>query len=223
MSSPLDETLERLGSWLLQNAPPLHATLRPGVPESQLDTLEVIIGRNLPAAFRTLYRWHNGQDWGVFGLKFECLEGVRQEWDFWQEIGQQYPEFATDIPSHSHPTGAIRDAYTTPGWLGFLTDGGGNSVGLDLNPGPMGKSGQVITFGRDEEQKYVLADSLDTFLRGYVARLEAGRVHVAFLDGSREDMRSLYLTDEDGFSSGDCSQLADLYPGFGASPARRRR
>lgn len=215
MSARLADTLAWLDGWLLQHAPPIHAALRPGATDSQLDTLEVILGRHLPPAFRALYRWHDGQDQfvgGVFGLKFEPLEGVRREWDSWQEIGAQYPEFNTDIPSVSHPAGAIRAAHTTPGWLGFLTDGGGNSVGLDLNPGPTGTAGQVITFGRAEEEKYVLADSLDAFVREYAARLEHGRVSVEVLDGPDEEVWSLQLTDAQGFSSADYSGLADLFP-----------
>ena len=41
-------------------------------------------------------------------------------------------------------------------------------IGIDLDPWSRGRVGQVILFGRDEDVKAVLADSLGTFL-GWIA------------------------------------------------------
>nr|WP_305955588.1 SMI1/KNR4 family protein [Pseudomonas sp. R2-60-08W] len=43
-------------------------------------------------------------------------------------------------------------------------DYGGNHLGVDLDPGEYGVSGQVINFGSDEEEKFVLASSVGTFM-----------------------------------------------------------
>lgn len=233
MSADLPATLARLEAWLVEHAPGIHATLRPGAPDVELDALESATGLKLPEAFRTLYRWHDGQDQrnyvgGVFGLSFLPLERVSGEWHVWAEIGgdPEWEDLNEDMAavSVSHPTGAIQAAYTTPGWLGFLADGGSNSVGLDFNPGPAGTAGQVITFGRDEEEKYVLADSLDDFLREYLHRLETGRVTVQALAGYSHEMWSIQLHDASGQGYGTSwSTSADLYPGFGAAPERPRR
>ena len=82
-------------------------------------------------------------------------------------------------------------------------------------------TGQVITFGRDEDHKYVLADSLDAFVEFYVARLRSGQVRLEQLSGYAEPTWSLQLTDEVGFSADGYRTLPDFYPGFGAAPARR--
>ncbi|WP_237724616.1 SMI1/KNR4 family protein [Deinococcus alpinitundrae] len=221
---PLGEVLARIEAWYSENVPALHATLRPGTSDAELDALEEATGLQLPSAFRTLYRWHDGQNWsagGVFGLGFESLEGVQHEWETWKELE---PDFGNETENHaSHPPGAITERYINTGWLGFLTDGSGNSVGLDLNPGPAGTLGQVITFGRDEENKSVLADSLDTFFREYLARLEAGRVTAVRLSGFADEVWSVQLHDASGHHQEDYGGLADVFPGFGAAPERFTR
>lgn len=229
MTVDLSATLARLEAWLAEHVPDIHAALRPGASEADLDDLETLIGLRLPESFRMLYRWHDGQNWeagGVFGLEFLTLEGVRREWETWRQVEAMHPDMNEEMPSTSHPPGAGRETYTTPGWLGFLANGGGNSVGLDFDPGPEGTPGQVITFGRDEEHKYVLAESLDAFLGEYVSRLEAGRVTVTPepLDDLEISEWPLLLHDADGdHQEGQIRTMADLYPGFGAAPARRSR
>lgn len=221
MSNLLRPVLDSIDAWYLQHVPTIHATLRPGANDAELDELQRRTGLTLPEAFRTLYRWHDGASGTFFGLEFNPLDGVRHEWQTWKELE---PDFGDETEGHvSHPPGAITERYINAGWLGFLTDGGGNSVGLDLNPGPAGTVGQVITFGRDEEHKYVLADSLGAFLREYLARLEAGRVTTVRLSGFADEVWDVQLHDASGHHQQDYGVLADLFPGFGAAPERFTR
>jgi len=211
----LDGVLARIEAWYSENVPAIQATLRPGTSDAELDALEGATGLILPPAFRTLYRWHDGGD-GIFGLEFQPLNCVQSDWQNWKDLE---PDFGSETEDHiSHPPGAITERYINTGWLGFLTDGSGNSVGLDLNPGPAGTLGQVITFGRDEENKYVLADSLGAFLREYLARLETGRVTAVCLSGFADEVWSVQLHDASGHHQEDYRVLADLFPGFGAAP-----
>lgn len=64
----------------------------------------------------------------------------------------------------SQPPGAIQKAYAHPGWIPLARDWGGNCIAVDLAPGPAGKWGQVIIFGRDYDCKYVVARSWAAFL-----------------------------------------------------------
>ncbi|MEF2276784.1 SMI1/KNR4 family protein [Deinococcus sp. YIM 134068] len=223
MKDDLPTILARLDAWLAAHVPAIHATLRPGASDAELDALASRTGLELPEGFRTLYRWHDGQERAgtgfALGLEFLPLEGVGREWEMWRKIGETSPELNDETPSTSRPPGAIWDAYTTPGWLGFLADGSGNSVGLDFNPGPAGMVGQVITFGSDEETKYVLADTLHGFLAQYLERLESGDATVKRLEGFDPERWSVELH-EGGFSRGG---TAGLYPGFGPGWERRRR
>lgn len=64
----------------------------------------------------------------------------------------------------SQPPKAIQKAYAHPSWIPLARDWGGNNIAIDLAPGPMGKWGQVIIFGRDYDCKYVISRSWATFL-----------------------------------------------------------
>ncbi|WP_412476225.1 SMI1/KNR4 family protein [Flavobacterium sp. TBRC 19031] len=71
--------------------------------------------------------------------------------------------FNNDIPFTSNPINAIQKKYFHYKWLPIFSDSAGNYIGIDLDPDKKGKKGQVINFGRDEENMFVFADNLDNF------------------------------------------------------------
>lgn len=215
----LQKVLEHIGAWYAEHVPAIHATLRPGASDAELDALEQHTGLTLPEAFRTLYRWHNGQHWrdrGMFGLSFMALEQVVNYWDIWADINLTLPEMNDEISSISHPEGTIVPRYCSPYWLGFLSMGP-DFIGLDFNPDVEGVQGQIITFGRNEERKYVLAPSLDSFLREYWARLESDRVSV-IRPYEHSPQQSVLLHDSRGQYMSGYRVMADFFPSFGAAP-----
>ncbi|GGQ96249.1 SMI1/KNR4 family protein [Deinococcus ruber] len=219
---PLQAVLERIDAWYAQHAPAIHATLRPGATEADLDALEQHTGLPLPDAFRTLYKWHDGQNWdvgGMFGLVFFTVADIKSEWLTWQGIAEEMPEVAEEwdyMPSLSHPPHAIREVYCSKQWLGFLSDDLGNLIALDFDPGSAGAVGQIITFGSDEEDKYVLASSLTAFLHEYWKRLQTDRASVIFQppSGILQETWSVRLHDHDGSSDLKGGRITDLFPGF---------
>lgn len=223
----LPELLSRLDEWYAAHLPAVHATLRPGVTDADLDDFEIRNTLRLPPAFRALYRWHDGQDWsvgGVFGLDFMPLTQVDQISAMWQNFAAgDLAHLNVDIYVVSHPTGAIREQYVLPAALPFLSDGGGNYVALDLAPDLRGQPGQIVTTGRDEIHRYVLAPELETFLREYLSRLETGRVTVQALDGFGGEMWGHKLHDASGPQEEGHFRLTDCYPGFSASPDEVKR
>ncbi|KAF9883518.1 Cell wall assembly regulator [Aspergillus nanangensis] len=78
----------------------------------------------------------------------------------------------------SQPAGAVQKAYVHPAWIPLARDWGGNCVAIDLAPGPAGKWGQVIIFGRDYDCKYVIARSWASFLATLSDDICSGKVHV---------------------------------------------
>lgn len=221
---PLADVLSQLDQWYATHLPAVWKTLRPGVSDADLDAFEARTALHLPAAFRTLYRWHDGQDWsvgGVLGLAFMPLAEVEFASMMWRDIAEgDGADINIDIYVVSHPTGAIREQYASPWVVPFLSDGGGNAVALDLAPDLCGQPGQVITTGRDQTHRYVLAPDLETFLREYLTRLEAGQVTVQALSGYEGEMWASELHDAAGPRGEGYFRLADLYPGFGAAPSR---
>ncbi len=80
----------------------------------------------------------------------------------------------------------------------MVRDWGGNNLAVDLAPGPTGKWGQVILFGRDYDCKYVVARSWSAFLATVADDLNSGKW---FVD---EDTNELKLRESDrGTSSPD--------------------
>ncbi|KAG9250887.1 uncharacterized protein F5Z01DRAFT_677383 [Emericellopsis atlantica] len=73
------------------------------------------------------------------------------------------------------PPGACRQAYAHPRWIPLARDWGGNNLAVDLAPGPKGKWGQIIIFGRDYDTKYVVARSWSAFLAQVADDLHSGK------------------------------------------------
>jgi cell wall assembly regulator SMI1 len=75
----------------------------------------------------------------------------------------------------SQPPNAIQKVYAHPGWIPLVRDWGGNNLAVDLAPGPAGKWGQVILFGRDYDCKYVVARSWSDFIARVADDLNSGK------------------------------------------------
>jgi cell wall assembly regulator SMI1 len=167
----------RIESWFSVNRPEFLEDLAPGCSEAALAETEALLGTVLPEDFKELYRRHDGQMmkycWGLFyGIQFISLSKVRQEWLCWKAV---IKDGLDDSPSfESAQSGAVKDLYASLRWIPFGIDSGGNSIGVDLDPGPSGTCGQVINFGRDEYEKFVLARSMSEFLDWFADQLESG-------------------------------------------------
>lgn len=78
----------------------------------------------------------------------------------------------------SVPENAIQRVYAHPGWIPLISDFLGNNIGVDLSPGPKGRWGQVILFGREYDRKYVVAPSWAAFLMTFADDLENGNHYI---------------------------------------------
>ena len=87
------------------------------------------------------------------------------------------PHWRSDLLSRqdSQPSGAIQKVYAHPAWIPLVRDWGGNNLAVDLAPGPTGKWGQIILFGRDYDCKYVVARSWSAFLATVADDLNSGK------------------------------------------------
>ncbi|KAL8700777.1 MAG: hypothetical protein Q9201_005258 [Fulgogasparrea decipioides] len=130
----------------------------------------------------------------IFGCMLLDCEEIVQEWKNWRIVNEEYlstpaPHRHQSFPrpfngsqqstnqganplwrqelldrQDSQPSRAIQKAYAHPGWIPLARDWGGNNIAVDLAPGPAGKWGQIIIFGRDYDCKYVVARSWAAFL-----------------------------------------------------------
>lgn len=78
------------------------------------------------------------------------------------ELERSTYDFDNEIDFTSTPQNAIKKKYFHYKWLPIFSDFGGNYIGIDLDPDIKGTKGQVINFGRDEEDMFVLAENLES-------------------------------------------------------------
>ena len=109
----------------------------------------------------------------------------------WASIaGEEYADL--DEECRSHPVGAVKLRYANRGWVPFAGDGQ-NYVAIDLDPGPVGRRGQVINSGRDDMMRHVIAPDFAGFLEFVARQFAEGRVV-----RSDTNDRWLQLADDDG-------------------------
>ena len=192
--------------------------LRPGAAPADIVAVQQAIGRALPADLAGLYQLSDGQaDWyqlshgahaetvrqqgrwvcAVFGdgWSFDPVGKVAEGWQNWKEVRDGYsPEqLADDFDSavEVRADDPVQGLYTSPDWVGFATDGGGNQLAVDLAPLPGGTVGQVIVIGSDEDLRRVVAP-------GIVQLLELCARRVAEVDASQVSEDGVLLYDLEG-------------------------
>ena len=181
------ELWNAIKAWYAEHLPEVLGSLNPGISERTLsefeDELEQEVGQRLPQSLRDVYLQNNGQDkttvCGIFfGLEFLSLENLIDNWNVWKDIASD--SFYDDLGenSTSYPPETLQTVYAHTGWIPFAYDGGGNHIGIDLSPGPAGQIGQVINFGSDEDNKFVMAPSFETFLRWQLTQLQSGNFRI---------------------------------------------
>nr|WP_287176944.1 SMI1/KNR4 family protein [Mesorhizobium sp.] len=96
------------------------------------------------------------------------------QWKAWVDVLADFGGNRYEIPGEAWPEHAVDLAYINTRWIPLTHDGSGNHIGLDFDPWPSGRVGQVILFGRDEDVKAVLAETLGKFLEWIAGLLESG-------------------------------------------------
>lgn len=139
--------------------------LNPPASKDDILLLEARIGAKLPKEFHSIYNDHDGESSdspGVaYGMRLLPIQDIMQEMDSWDDIIKDglddFNDECTSIPKN-----AIQCVYADSKWVPLFSDGSGNFIGLDFNPGIKGKIGQIINFGRDEEAKRVVSKTLQS-------------------------------------------------------------
>lgn len=178
LNEDITPVLARLDAWYAAHLPADEYRFNPPATQLQLDAFEQLVGISMPAAYHQLYLWHDGEDddrFGhIYGLPLLSLGQAGQQWELWDDVLAEFGGNRYEIAAAAWPQDAVDPAYTNPRWIPLTHDGSGNHIGLDFDPGPGGRVGQVILFGRDEDVKAVLAQSLGGFLELLAGLLESG-------------------------------------------------
>ena len=191
---PVTHSWKKIDAWAETNYPELADQLCQGASLNDLNELEHALDCSLPNEVRESLQFHDGQERGgiptgiIFGSMLLDCEEIVQEWLNWRKVNDQYlqepkrgsaaAEAAASSNSHGAknwrsellakqdccPQNTIQKVYAHPAWIPLVRDWGGNNLAVDLAPGPAGKWGQVVLFGRDYDCKYVVARSWSAFL-----------------------------------------------------------
>jgi cell wall assembly regulator SMI1 len=180
---------KRLKRWSVAHLPQVTGEDRPPATQKQIEKFEAKIGAKLPRDVRESYRTYDGQCAGtgiVYGLAVHSLRDSLVHWQFWADGYERNladgSAAGLDSACTSFPDGFVRPVYFDPGWIPLTYDSGGNHIAVDLNPGPKGRRGQVIVFGRDDEFHPVLALSWGQFLTDLADELDAGNFRLDLTD-----------------------------------------
>lgn len=178
------ESMARIKAALRDQLPELERSWRPPAALEAIVEAEQALGVRLPDEVRQLYGLHDGQEEDgpglFFGLPFLPLEQMVAEWQSWASLADEY---ADEGWHYSVPAGWIQERYIHLPWVPISKDWGGNHLGVDMGPGEHGVTGQMINFGRDEETKYVIAESLGELLQWIAHEAEAGNYTISRDEG----------------------------------------
>jgi len=171
------EPLDVKGIWrrieaiLEAQAPEIKKSLNNGATKKALRKLETLCRVSLPDDFKVSYLLHDGQNSGqesliregVFtkeGYVLMPLEYIVAEWKSWKEL-ETNGEFSGQ---ESVPDGGIQPVWWHPAWISFASNGGGDSLCIDMAPANNGTKGQVISMNHETAQRQLIAKSLTEFL-----------------------------------------------------------
>ncbi|MFN3150940.1 SMI1/KNR4 family protein [Bremerella sp.] len=185
-AATVKDSWQRIDAWLSQNAPDVFESLQPGCSEEEIVAVEERLGFDLPIEVRESFKIHNGQEMyktagPLVGEPLDPLEYAEASCLSWRGLYDDQRKSDVDSGLSDYATSTPPDMvlcqYATPNWFP-MGDWDGNCYGIDMNPGPNGIEGQVINFGRDEDNKFVLATSWAHFLEDIADEMEAGSFEI---------------------------------------------
>lgn len=180
--------------------PELCSSLNGGASYEEICETERKMKLFFPQQLIELYKENNGDNENlicgiIMGFHFNSLKEMCSEWKTWKDISLN-PDYENNYNGTSTPENHIKRMYSNPKWIPICGDGGGNHIGIDLDPDFNGKSGQIITFGRDENNKIVIAEDLNSFFERLTRIVNSEHFSVDEFDD--ENVISLNIGDDYG-------------------------
>lgn len=108
-----------------------------------------------------------GIDGFLMGVEPYSIDEMYSEWKGWREFDAD-EELNDSQYYSSYPAKKIKCRYTNPKWIPLGHTYDSNYIGVDLDPDVEGTVGQIIDFGRDQNEKTVLASSIADYLQKMV-------------------------------------------------------
>lgn len=151
----------------------VKSSLQEPATEAQIARCEGAVGIAFPPSLRASYLIHNGQkprasclfpdDFPDLDSPF-CLLSLAEianEWRTWKSLVDA-GEFRKQ---KGLPDAGIRPDWWNPKWLPIASDGGGNSLCVDMAPAKGGAAGQVILHRHDDASRSRIAGGFQELLQ----------------------------------------------------------
>jgi cell wall assembly regulator SMI1 len=221
----VSELWQRVEELLNQREADERAELRPGASDKDFKQLEDNLGKKLPKEFRASYRIHNGQVPGVDLVpavspddeqyELMTLEGILGEWHSLKELldGGDFADLA------AAPAPEVKDAWWSPAWVPFATNGAGDHLCLDLEPTRNGSRGQVISVSHESAAREVVAGSFNAWLFTLLEQLREDFEEIAARNGKArerriERYRGATVEADDAFRKADYASYVSILEPF---------
>lgn len=172
------ETWNRIERWLETNAPELREGLSPPLARELITPVEVELGYRFPTELVDSLCIHNGERGfvgSIYGLRLNALSEALDEYRVLLQLWRS-GTFASAGQAASLP--GLKPGHWNPGWVPLVSDGGGNSISIDFDPGEGGTYGQIFFFDHEQGPEAYLSPSFGAWLRGYADALETGKIQV---------------------------------------------
>jgi cell wall assembly regulator SMI1 len=177
------ERWTRYTGWLAKHAPASYTSLAGPATAAQIDAVERATGVVLPEDVKAVWRINDGQKQTMIAsapspatvclptLSFLSTELTIAIWREWAQVRAAHE----DAGGRSLEPGIVQPLYSNAGWIPLWADPvRADYIGVDLAPGEKGCAGQIINFGRDEDEHYRCALSFGGLLDILLEEMDSG-------------------------------------------------
>src|SRR6185436_6392298 len=154
----------------------------------EIAEVERVTGYALPEGVKDVWRLNNGQKETMIAtttndavvciptLSFLSTGLTVSIWRVWDQLRRTDAGIEELQSGGSSPEeGVVQPLYTHAGWIPLWSDPtGADFIGVDLAPGEKGQVGQIINFGRDEEEHRCYAPRFEDLLQILLYEVESG-------------------------------------------------
>lgn len=148
----------------------VRGRLGEGLKDKDFLRFEDRFGMKLPNDLKKLYSYANGENdivCAMMGFEWMSLDNIIKEYEYLTNHADSYNRT-------SPKDGMIKVGSYKKNWIPFGADGSGSFLLIDLDPDAKGTIGQIITLDNDYDESYVLADSLESFMKMIEKAFETG-------------------------------------------------
>ncbi|WP_177765606.1 SMI1/KNR4 family protein [Flavobacterium sp. I3-2] len=164
----MNEKIQKLEKCLLKTRPEYYSELNAPLNDSQLNKLEEYYKIVIPKDLRTLYKWKNGQNSNCHKafVNNSCFIPLEQALFDASELTEMIG-FDFEIEN-----------WWNENWIPIFQNGGGDSICYDLKGIFTEQQGQLIEYWHVDNDRNVIAPTLEMFLEKIIEMYEKNRFQV---------------------------------------------